>query len=63
MFWDGWKAHMGQGLTSESEQKTRSDGDGRLIGFKSSEDSTRANLAKACALSGFFFIVPEVLVE
>ena len=54
---------MGRGLTSESEQKTRSDGNGRLIGFKSSEDSTRANLAKACALSGFFFIVPEALVE
>jgi len=33
------------------------------MGFNSSEDATRASRAKAALLSGFFFIVPEVLVE
>ena len=39
------------------------DGRGRRIGFRSSEDWTRARRAKAALLSGRDFIVLELLVE
>jgi hypothetical protein len=50
-------------LTSDSESRGRTDGNGRLIGFKSLDLSTRASLANFLALRIGGFIVRDALVE